>query len=67
MHHDRHGKTEASAFSSSFVDELRLIADAQRLRSEYIGQWVRRWFAGAKVSRTEDRVSPAGGFRPQRS
>jgi hypothetical protein len=70
MHHDRHATTEKSGFAASLVDELTIVADAQRLRSQYFGGLLRRLFGGSRPSSAasgNDRLAPGGGLRPQRS
>jgi hypothetical protein len=67
MQYDRQDRGDNRA---SYIDEIEIMARAQRLRGQYVGDWLRRHFGGAKkvdpAAATSD-FARGGGLRPQRS
>jgi hypothetical protein len=70
---DGQGDRSSDAFTS--LDEIELIARAERLRGKYFGEWLRRWFGRrerAAAASAPPNVAPASRLppttlRPQRS
>jgi hypothetical protein len=66
MHHDPKLTIEKLVSTPSLLDETAIIAEAQRLRGQMFGQWLRRVFARVRrpVGETLHRGSvPAGPLK----
>jgi hypothetical protein len=71
MHHDKQSTGENGPYNVTWLDELELMTNAQRLRSLYVGQLLRRLFCGARASsapsHTDHSFASPGGLRPRQS
>jgi len=50
MHHDPQLTIEKFASTPSLLDESTILAEAQRLRAQMFGQWLRRILGNARKS-----------------